>query len=363
MKIIFITREGKDSPGARIRCYQTASIFNSLGVSAEVFSMADNLNMPEGKSEHTLTAINKISANFKTFIHLIKSTGQKIIILNRINYHALAPLFFCLITRTKLVLDLDDWEINEHLPGGVKKYIKSFALSLTVIAAKKSILCICASSYLYRFIKQINKNTIKIPSCVLPLCSENKEKPISSETINFCWIGTVHKKTNVSELEDLISIFNDIYKTNPNVRFNIIATGKLIAEVTRITAPYKHISLHKDLTPAETSASLTKNDIGLLPLFAKSKFNICKSPVKLFEYMDAELAVIAIRNQETKTIISHKKSGLLAKNKDECLSYMNLLVNDSLLRQTLAKEGKKTMTDKFNPIIYTKHLKEKLQIT
>lgn len=362
MKVVFITRESINSPGARIRCYQTAKILTQQGLNAYVFSTADNLNMPDSTYEHTITLKEKLIANLKTLLYLLKNHYRSIIVINRINYHTPAPFLFCLLTGNKLILDIDDWEINPNLPKGKRKFIKSKALLLTLLVAKRSIFCLAASSYLKRFISKMNPKTVKIPSCV---SEENfdadKNESQIKETVNFFWCGSLHKKSNVAEIKQTIECFINIKKDMPFLRLTLIATGKYLTEAKNLSTKDKDITLLEDIPFKDIPTYLKKADIGLLPLFGKTKFNRSKSPVKLFEYMCASLTVIAAKNTEVDEIINHQKNGLIARDPKEFEHLMRLAALDINLRRSLGKEAKKTITNQYNPLLYTQTLKEKLQ--
>lgn len=360
MKVIFITREGKYSPGSRIRCYQTAALLKQNNISTQVLSTAEDFNLPDGENEHRITLLQKIICNIKIFYYLLKNHKKSIIIINRINYHTPAPFIFCLLTNNKMILDLDDWEINPNLPKGFTKFIKSLALTLTVLIAKKSVLCITASTYLYRFIKTINPNTIKIPSAVIVEETLKKNKT-EQNNINLCWTGTLHKESNLQELKDTIDCFNSIRQEIPNIKLTIIAKGKYLKELKEKINSNQNIILHQNIKPKDVVGFLNQSDIGLLPLFTKSKFNLCKSPVKLFEYMNASLTIVAAYNKESKEIITHNKNGLLAKDINEFKICLREAITNKNLRQNLGSQAKKTMTEIYNPVKYTQKLSETLK--
>lgn len=362
MKVVFITRESKDSPGARIRCYQTARLLNENGTEAYVFSAADNLKLPDAENEHTITFREKLSANIKIFFYLLKNHFRSIIIINRINYHTPAPLLFSLLTGSKMVLDIDDWEINPNLPSGRKKYLKSKALLLTLLTAKRSAFCLAASSYLKRFIAKMNPDTIKIPSCVCDkdFANISKEEGIK-ENVSFIWCGSLHKKSNIEELTQTVESFINMKKNMPFLKLTLIATGKHLNEAKELAKKDKDITLLENVPSAKIPTYLKKADIGLLPLFSKTKFNLSKSPVKLFEYMCASLTVIAAKNKETKEILVHQKNALIANNPKEFEHLMRLAALDVNLRKSLGSEAKKTATDEYNPLLYTQTLREKLK--
>jgi len=51
MRIIFITREGYNLPGARIRCYNFTKELAKYGINTEVLSFSDTLWAKDGERE------------------------------------------------------------------------------------------------------------------------------------------------------------------------------------------------------------------------------------------------------------------------------------------------------------------------
>ena len=61
MKIIFITREGRNLSGARVRCYDFArQLVARHNVEAEVFSFADTLGAGCGENELKMDFFEKL---------------------------------------------------------------------------------------------------------------------------------------------------------------------------------------------------------------------------------------------------------------------------------------------------------------
>jgi hypothetical protein len=61
MKVIFITREGYNLSGARIRCYNFARTLRKYGIITEVFSFADNLGAKCGEKELAMSYLDKFN--------------------------------------------------------------------------------------------------------------------------------------------------------------------------------------------------------------------------------------------------------------------------------------------------------------
>src|SRR3989338_5566873 len=113
MKIIFITREGYNLPGARVRCYNFARELSRYGIDTEVLSYADNLGAKDGKDESQMGLRGKIGFNYRAFKRL---AGEKeaVLYIQRFNYHSFAPYLVHLFNKNRIILDLDDWEMREN---------------------------------------------------------------------------------------------------------------------------------------------------------------------------------------------------------------------------------------------------------
>ena len=66
MKIVFVTREGYNLSGARVRCYNFARELNKYGIDTKVFSFGDNLGAKYGEKEFKMPFREKIRYNIKT---------------------------------------------------------------------------------------------------------------------------------------------------------------------------------------------------------------------------------------------------------------------------------------------------------
>ncbi len=165
MKVIFITREGYDLPGARIRCYNFAKELVRRGIDAEVLSFSDTLGAKDGMNESKMGVSDKIKYNYLAFRKLI-GNKEVIFFLQRFNYHSFAPYLASFFNKNKIVLDLDDWEMRENPEYYLGFYPSSKAHYLTRIIARRSLFCVSASRFLQEFLRQFNKNIYYIPSGV-----------------------------------------------------------------------------------------------------------------------------------------------------------------------------------------------------
>jgi glycosyltransferase involved in cell wall biosynthesis len=97
-------------------------------------------------------------------------------------------------------------------------------------------------------------------------------------------------------------------------------------------------------------------DIAVVPLSGKSRFNLAKSPTKIFEYMAKKVPVIASKIGEAEHIIEDGHSGFLSANKDELVFYMEKLARDLCLSHRLADNAYRRIEDEYSLSILGKRL-------
>jgi len=92
--------------------------------------------------------------------------------------------------------------------------------------------------------------------------------------------------------------------------------------------------------PTDTPKILSNIDIGLIPL-SLCKFNNGKSDLKGLEYGAMNIPFIASPTEPYKKLIRHGVNGFIAKHGRDWTKYINLLINDSKLRNDMGSEARK----------------------
>lgn len=351
MKVIFITRESCNLPGARIRCRNFARALNKYGLEAEIFSFPDRLGAKDGKDEWRMPACKKIGYNLKAFRALCREKGA-VFIMQRLHYHSFGPYLAHLFAGSRFIFDLDDWEMRENPEYYFGLIPSSKAEFLTRKLTGRSDICIAASRYLQDYLSQFNKRVYYLPSGVdtglfKPLSGNVK---LNNPGVLFSWAGTVHSRDILENLKFIIACFSLVRKKIPHIYLEFAGDGRYIKEFIeflRATGD-DHISYKGWVSPEGMPDYLSCVDIGLVPLIQESRFNKAKSPVKLFEYMAMGKPVVASCIGEAPHIIRDGENGFLAKNKDEFEAKMELLAADAGLRQKTGGNARQTITDSYS---------------
>lgn len=357
MKIIFISREGYNLAGARVRCYNFARELKKYGIETEVLSFADNLGAKCGSSEWQMGIREKLVFNYRALRILLKKRDV-IFYLQRFNYHSFAPYLVHLFKGNKIILDLDDWEMRENPKYYLGIYPSSKAHYLTREIAKQSIFCIAASRFLQEFLLQFNKKTYYFPSGVDTELFKPSLNAIDNKKIVFSWIGTFHRKEYIENIKFALDCFSILRKKYPYIYFDIVGDGiyrdVLREVVNKFNVP--NILLKGWIAPDIVAEYLSTIHIGLLPVASNRKFNKAKSPTKLFEYMAMAKPTVCSDIGELSHIIQDRENGFLAKTKDEFIKKMQKLIEDSNLRQRLGENARETIEKKYSLKVLGKQL-------
>lgn len=359
MKIIFITREGYRLPGARIRCYNFSRELAKYGIDTEVMSFSDTFGAKDGEEESQMGLKDNIKYNWEAFKRLT-TEKETILFIQRFNYHSFAPYLAHLFNGNRVILDLDDWEIRENPKYYLGFYPSSKAHYFTGKIARRSIFCIAASRFLEEFLLKFNKKVYYIPSGVDTELFKHSLNNSNEEKIIFSWIGTLHKKEYIENIEFALSCFCSLRKKYPHIYLEIRGDGIYKEDLEKTIRQYddQNISLRDWVNPDSMPEYLNIIDIGLIPVARNTKFNRAKSPTKLFEYMAMAKPTVSSDIGEAAEIIRDGKNGFLAKNKEDFIMKMKRLIENKDLRQQMGEEARKSVEDNYSLKVLSKQLYE-----
>ena len=360
MKVIFITREGYQLSGARIRCYGFASMLKNHGLETEVLSFGDCFGAGYGEKELLMPLKDKLRFAYKAFKELIRQNRKTVFFIQRFNYHAFSPWLASLLKKNRVIFDMDDWDMRENPVYYFGFYPSSKAEYLTKMIAKHSNVCIAASRYLLDYLSRLNKNTHYIPTGVdMHRFNYRLNKP-NNGNIVFSWVGTLYHKEMFENINFIIQSFFRLCKKYAQIRLEIVGAGKYFSNLVKLldTQPEakNKIIIKQWIEPDQMPAYLSGVDIGLLPLIQNSKFNLAKSPTKLFEYMAMAKPVVASSNGEVKNIITNGENGCLADSSEEFTVMMEQLIKDATLREVIGLNALYTVEKNYSLDVLGKKL-------
>lgn len=362
MKIVFITREGYNLSGARVRCYNFARELAKYNVEAEVFSFADGLGAEYGENELKMNFFKKLKYNAFALKPLRKKIDKNtLIFMQRLNYHTLAPLLISWLGRRKFIFDCDDWNIRENPIYHFGFYPSSKMEYLTRKLAHYSNACIAASGFLKGYLSRFNQKVYYLPTGVDTRMFSPKPENKNDSRIIFSWIGTAYHPEMGENLRFLLDIFAALSEKHSNIFLSLAGEGRYFNEVISQlnTFKYKERVINEGwISPERIPAYLSKIDIGLLPLIQNTKFNLAKSPTKLFEYMAMAKPTVSSNIGEAGRVIHDAINGFLAKDKEEFMVKMDKLITDPVLRVQMGILARRSVEENYSLSVLGRQLYE-----
>ncbi len=360
MKVIFITREGYQLSGARVRCYNFARALTQYGIDTEVFSFADNLGARYGEKEFEMSWSEKIEYNIKVFKRLLKKEKDTIFFMQRLNYHTLGPFAASLVNKNKFIFDCDDWNIRENPVYHFGFFPNSKMEFLTRKIARYADLCIAASLFLKNYLDGFNDKVYYIPTGVDTELFKPKNSYYKDDSkITFSWIGTMYHKEMRENVKFILDCFSALADKYNNIFMSIAGEGKYFKEINAYIDGFKckdRIEIDNWIQPDEIPDYLSHIDIGLLPLIQDTKFNKSKSPTKLFEYMAMAKPTISGNIGEAAHAIRDGNNGFLAGSKEKFMEKMEILINDPVLCKYIGNNARSAIQEKYSLSILGKRL-------
>ena len=342
MKVLFVTREGYGLSGARVRCYNFARELTRHGIEAGAFSFADHLGAKYGEHESEMSFFEKFRMNLRAFRMLLKEPRETLFVIQRMNYHAFAPLLVSFFKKNRVIFDCDDWNIRENPVYHFGFYPSSKMEYAVRKIAKRATACIAASVFLTDYLKKFNPRVHYLPTGVDTELFYPRPKRDTSR-VTFSWTGTAYHPEMGENLRFLLSCFSTIADQYDNVSLSLAGEGRYFEEIKKEIAGSKHeekIGVHSWIVPDKVPEHLSQCDVGLLPLIQNTKFNCAKSPTKLFEYMSMAKPTISSDRGEASLVIRDGETGFLSRDPEEFISKMRLLIEDPGLRQRMGNKAR-----------------------
>jgi len=349
MKFIFITREGLDNPGARNRCYYFSNYLINKGFDSEVYSFAEEFGGKLGYDGSSLSAVNKLNRAFRSLRYFSKSGNNSVFLINRFNYHSIPAWLTAIRKRIPVVFDMDDWEAREKIGYRLGFIPRSKAEYLSRLLAKSSVFCIASSKYLANYLRQFNAKVYYMPSGVDTGIFKRGNFREENDFI-FSWHGSINRPEIIRYLDFIIGCFLKLQEKYHFIRFFIAGSGIYSKDLTGLIKSIKcdKIKNFGNIEYKDIPVFLDNIDVGLVPLLEKTRFNLAKSPVKLFEYMAKAKPVIASNIGEAGYILQHGYDGFLAKDQEDFISYMERLILDKQLAKRMGDNARNKIEKEYS---------------
>jgi len=362
MKVFFLTREDHNCAGARVRCYGFARELKKYGIDSEVFSFAACLGAKCAEKESLMSLSEKLKYNIRAFNYLRKKiNASTVIFMQRLNYHTFAPFLASRLRKSKFIFDCDDWNIHENPIYRFGFYPSSKMEYLTRKLAHYSDACIAASGFLKEYLLKFSRKVYYLPTGVDTRIFSPAPGAKKEPGITFSWIGTAYHSEMGENLRFILGIFEDLCQKHNNIYLSLAGEGRYFNEVINQLNSFKYkdrVIIKGWISPEQIPAYLSKIDIGLLPLIQNTKFNLGKSPTKLFEYMSMAKSTVSSNMGEAGEIIRDSINGFLADNKEEFMAKMDRLITDPGLRESMGIRARADIEENYSLSVLGRQLYE-----
>lgn len=220
-------------------------------------------------------------------------------------------------------------------------------LRLRTILAK-STRVIAGNKYLGDYAQRFNSNVTIIPTCV---DTDHYRPAASSHQQGKLCIGWIGSSPNLIYLERLEPVFKRL--PSDNIFLSVVCDME-----------YKSPNLPTEFTPWSLDGelgALQSMDVGVMPL-ADDEWTRGKCGFKTIQYMACGIPSISSPVGVNNEIVNGR-NGFLARDDDEWVEKLSLLINDSDLRRSIGKEGRRTVEDKYSIGIGGKLLAQAIRST
>ena len=244
----------------------------------------------------------------------------------------LFPTWFIKILRKcykNIIFDFDDaWHLQKE--------------KLTIDSIKYANHVIGGSHALCEFANKYNNNVTLIPSSI-PM---EKYNGITNEqnntSIRIGWLGG---NTSIDQLSLLVEPLTQLIKNNYQFEFLLAGSDHLHTVLHDIQGlEIIEIPSYKDNDIPHIVKSF---DIGVMPLH-DTPYQQGRCGYKLLIYMAASVPSLSSPVGEAKYILQHKENGFFANSTDEWIVGITKLLENSDLRKGCARNGLKTINEKYS---------------
>ncbi|MFA5780832.1 MAG: glycosyltransferase family 4 protein [Bacteroidales bacterium] len=338
IKILFVaTHRPNRAPSQRFRFEQFIGFFIEKNLNCSysylVTSFDDKTFYSKGKRVFKFLLLIKYF--FKRLLDFIRVFKYDLVFIQREAYFVGPALFERLfkISGVKIIYDFDDSIWINNVSDGNRNFIwmKSYKKISKIISISNMIFA--GNKYLADYAIQYN-SSIKIVPTTIDTDKYQRNPTVLNPDGKICigWSGSI---TTIKHFEYAVNFLEKIkMKYGDKVIFKAIGDGSYVNESLNIKGiPW----IEKD-----EINELSAIDIGIMPLpddeWAKGKCGL-----KGLQYMALEIPTVMSPVGVNTEIIRDGVNGFLAKDENEWVEKLSLLIESAALRKKLGDNGRKTV--------------------
>ena len=239
--------------------------------------------------------------------------------------------------------DLPMQIMGKHwIPKLLRKFVSSLTKLLLKVYLTKYSGVVAATPIIAAKLKKWNFNTIV--ACNYPLLSEIPILETSLlKTNSICYIGGLFESRGLFQMLDAVK----------NLPITLDFAGSFspesLFEKAKQHEAWGKVKFHGFINRNEVYNLMLQSKAGLVVLFPLQSYKD-SLPIKMFEYMSAELPVIASDFPLWKEIIETNNCGICVnpENSKEIANAINFILTNNNKAQQMGKNGRKAIIEKYN---------------
>jgi len=251
-------------------------------------------------------------------------------------------------TGAKFILDIDDepGDVDDAHPD-YKAIAERKDMRIRMIKMADHI--VVSTEPIKESIKSLNPNITVIPNAIDPKIWKWKRK----KKDNKIRIGWIASGSHFVDTPIIQPVMDELMAKYPNVEFHFAG---MTWDETKDKGFFHHVGV-RDYMKFPRWYAKQGWDIAIAPL-KDTKFNQAKSNIKWLEASMLELPIVA-SDVKPYHCIKHGKTGYLARNSQDFIKYLTILIEDEQKRREIGQNAKKEVLENWTTDKFT-HLYEEL---
>lgn len=329
--IHFFTKGDDKLPDSHQRAFGIARELNARGIHAvmhEPHAVQLSITPWPGKFSLIIATIRSLSSIRKgDIVFLQRAISNK--------YFFVIMATYLMLFRPVMIFDFDD-AIYIYDPFKTKVFTR-MASAVFV-----------GSNTLAAWAKQYN-DTVYVFHTPLKFslyAAHTKDYSVVREPLVIGWVGTArHHRRNLPLLADVLKKLVE----ESSVPFRFVFVGVWgFPEIKALfeDIPGLQVEFVEYLEPQKLPAMIQSFDIGVMPLVGNDEWNRARSSFKPVEYMACGIATVSSSIGAITDIVKDGVNGYLARDENEWVEKLDLLLTDRGLRTRLGKSGQETVHER-----------------
>jgi glycosyltransferase involved in cell wall biosynthesis len=235
----------------------------------------------------------------------------------------------------RLVYDVDDaiWHPHGKRHFFLTNLRQHLRLKTIVRAAD---LCLAANDVLAAHLRSFSTRVLTLPMALDEQKWKWRDPTPKPGKLRVGWSG---HPVNFRYLQEIEPALLEIQKQFAEVEFAVFSGEQPRFQSLKFS--------HVPFVPGTEPEVLRTFDIGLLPL-PDDPFSQGKSPIKGLQYLASGAAVALSPVGAAAEMFTDGATGLFARNQDGWVTALQKLINEGKLRQELARQGRRTLEERFS---------------